>query len=268
MDPHAVIAPPSLRTWLRLVLLLAGGLGLTLVLAALVLPALAPLSRPAAAAPDALVTAAAAAALGCCWLWGLATGTAFAVRLARQQSNGRRGPGHPLPAPVPGRTPRAVRLVVAVALGVPVLATGTAHAATRSDAGPVLPLPGTAPSPSASATPVDLDAAAPGVLDGLPLPERPDTGPSVTPAAVPQQRVVPRSARPLPASVLVQPGDSLWSIAADRLCRPGAPTTAVADAVRLLEAANRDRLGADPDLIFPGTRLELPRTTTTREDHR
>ncbi|WP_143424926.1 LysM peptidoglycan-binding domain-containing protein [Geodermatophilus pulveris] len=56
---------------------------------------------------------------------------------------------------------------------------------------------------------------------------------------------------------MVRPGDSLWTITAQLL---GEQATAeqVLDAWPRLYAANRDVIGADPDLIHPGQELVLP----------
>jgi resuscitation-promoting factor RpfA len=55
----------------------------------------------------------------------------------------------------------------------------------------------------------------------------------------------------------VQPGDSLWSIAA-RLLGPGAASAAIADEVRRLWTLNERRIGTgDPNLLIAGTTLEL-----------
>jgi hypothetical protein len=65
--------------------------------------------------------------------------------------------------------------------------------------------------------------------------------------------------RPL---VVVEPGDTLWAIAADRLATERAPADPsdvdVAAAVTRWHQANRQALGANPDLIHPGTVLHQP----------
>jgi len=62
--------------------------------------------------------------------------------------------------------------------------------------------------------------------------------------------------------VVVEPGDTLWAIAADRLATERAGTepsdVEVAAAVTRWHHANRQVLGANPDLIHPGTVLHQP----------
>lgn len=62
--------------------------------------------------------------------------------------------------------------------------------------------------------------------------------------------------------VIVEPGDTLWAIAADRLTtgQVGAdPSDAeIAAAVTRWHRANREALGTNPDLIHPGTVLRRP----------
>lgn len=55
----------------------------------------------------------------------------------------------------------------------------------------------------------------------------------------------------------VRVGDSLWSITADHLA-PRTARSVVADRWPQLHELNRRRIGADPDLIHPGTTLRLP----------
>lgn len=95
-------------------------------------------------------------------------------------------------------------------------------------------------------------AAGAGHAPDLPVPERP-----VGAVGHPDPSVRPGH-RPPPDldRVLVRPGDSLWRIAA-RV----APDTDAAGLVRLtdrLYRLNRTVIGADPDLIRPGTTLRLP----------
>ena len=59
------------------------------------------------------------------------------------------------------------------------------------------------------------------------------------------------------AEVVVHRGDSLWSIAAHHL-GPDAGDAEVARAWPQWFAANRDRIGDDPDLILPGQILRVP----------
>jgi nucleoid-associated protein YgaU len=85
---------------------------------------------------------------------------------------------------------------------------------------------------------------------GLPMPDRATDGAAAPPPA---------------RSVVVRPGDSLWSLARDRL-GPHATDADVAVAWRHLYRANRAAIGADPDLIRPGERLALPSYDTYSEE--
>jgi hypothetical protein len=81
----------------------------------------------------------------------------------------------------------------------------------------------------------------PAAVAGLPVPDR-------TATAAPA---------PAPDVVTVEPGDSLWSIAAEHLGPH--PTDAEVDAAwRDLYARNRTVVGPDPDLIRPAQRLRAP----------
>lgn len=68
-------------------------------------------------------------------------------------------------------------------------------------------------------------------------------------------------------SVVVTPGDSLWAIARSSLGE-SADDADVAAATRALYLANLERIGDDPDLIFPGTTLHLPSPRPDRKDPR
>lgn len=89
----------------------------------------------------------------------------------------------------------------------------------------------------------------PHVLSGLPLPQLPEGRAARTPCN-------PREAAGR-ASVVIGPGDSLWSLAAARLSPPSTDAR-IERAWRALHLANQERLGPDPDLIHPGVRLTLP----------
>lgn len=97
--------------------------------------------------------------------------------------------------------------------------------------------------------------ARPFALTGLPLPDR-ATAATGDPSAPDARRAVVR----------VRPGDSLWSISAGLLAA-GATSAAVDRTWRALAAANADRLGPDPDLIFPGTVLRVPDLPSPGKDH-
>ncbi len=123
--------------------------------------------------------------------------------------------------------PRAVRGAL-VAGVVTTLSVGTAHAAASPD-----------PSPAAA------------TLDGLVLPDRPFSAAHDAPSTGPPTR-------PAPDTVVVAPGDSLWSIAASR----SGPRASVADVAMSTERwyqENREVVGPDPDLLQPGQRLTAPR---------
>jgi LysM domain len=56
----------------------------------------------------------------------------------------------------------------------------------------------------------------------------------------------------------IEPGDTLWDIAATHL-EPAPPSPARVNRYwRQIYRANRRAIGADPDLIHPGTRLDVP----------
>jgi hypothetical protein len=169
----------------------------------------------------ALSQVAAVALLGCAvWLWGV---TSLVVLEAAE---GARTPG-----PSRRGVPAGVRRAVLSACGV-ALVTVTVQPAQAS---------GSVGHPTGS------HGHRHSVLDGLPLPDRAVAGP-------PPGR--PAAASPA-RTVLVRAGDTLWSIAARDL-PPGSPDARVAAHWRAIYAANRDRIGADPDVIVPGARLTLP----------
>ncbi|MDT0202090.1 LysM peptidoglycan-binding domain-containing protein [Nocardioides sp. AE5] len=112
--------------------------------------------------------------------------------------------------------------------------------------------------PAMASTTVPVPVPVPGgaeLLDGLPLPQRPDAGQAAATVTQPAG-----TASATANTVQVSPGDSLWSLARDQL--PDDATDAAIDRQwRAIWAANRDQVGPDPDLIHPGTPLHLPAPT-------
>ncbi|WP_377643852.1 LysM peptidoglycan-binding domain-containing protein [Oryzobacter terrae] len=176
--------------------------------------------------------------------------------------------------------PAALRRVVAVSLGLTVAAGavpgGSVAAAPRGPAvvaierpGPSfrpLPDPGWS-SPGLGRPARDLGRHQPdlgtsgvggGADDVVPDPGWVPTAPVVRPQ--PDLRVLAPT-RPAPthqvAEVVVRRGDTLWSIAARRL-GADASEAEVAAAWPRWFAANRDVVGADPDLLLPGQVLRAP----------
>lgn len=185
---------------------------------------------PALAFGDVLAGGCAAALLGCVGWVLTSTALVVAAHLARLLA-----PDSAVLLTLSGLAergcPAAARALVAVTLG---LAVGTAAAA-----------PALADPSGGSAG----DAAS-GVLTGLALPDR-ATGQAPATSA-------PRTASQRPDRVVVvRPGDSLWSIAAGLLGH-GAGDARVNRAWHRLHHANLSRIGDDPDLIQPGTRLLVP----------
>jgi hypothetical protein len=159
------------------------------------------------------------------WAWLVTT----AVVLAALRHRG----GHERPAVVRG-VPRWAARVLLAACGVAVLTAVPAHAG-----------PGAGPGE-------------PG-LDGLPYPDRATGAVHRAEARHAAAGLLPRP-RPEPGpldAVRVRPGDSLWSISAERLGRD-ADAAAIAQHTAALHALNRPVVGDDPDLIRPGQRLRLP----------
>lgn len=165
----------------------------------------------------------AAAVAVACWLWAVTSLVALEAARGCAPPT-RRG----VPAPV--------RRVVLAACGV-VLAGSVAS-----------------PAP---ATPgqVHQDRAGPAtasLVSGLPLPDRAS-------GAAPRARAAVAPAPSHGVAVVVQPGDTLWSLAEQDL-PPEATTAAVGRRWQQIYAENRVVIGADPDVIHPGLKLRLPRT--------
>jgi hypothetical protein len=95
--------------------------------------------------------------------------------------------------------------------------------------------------------------ACPAPVLGLTLPD--------LPVSRSHHRVEVRPSRPTDdtpvRTIRVRPGDSLWTITATS-APPGTPDAAIAADVSALYATNREVIGPDPDLIYPGTTLTFP----------
>ncbi|MGA7271844.1 MAG: LysM peptidoglycan-binding domain-containing protein [Acidimicrobiia bacterium] len=69
-----------------------------------------------------------------------------------------------------------------------------------------------------------------------------------------------------PATVVVRPGDNLWKLAARHLEQAGGGAVPIADIApywRRVVEVNRDRIrSGDPDLIYPGEKIVLPRISS------
>ncbi|HEX3221626.1 MAG TPA: LysM peptidoglycan-binding domain-containing protein [Nocardioides sp.] len=166
----------------------------------------------------ALLAVAAVAVVACAaWAWLAVTVEVLEAARGRTRLVAR---GH-------ARLPRGARRLVLAACGV-ALAGGVGTPALAHDAG----------------RPHGRHAIA-----GLPLPER---------AVLPGRAASDRATTARPArTVVVQPGDSLWSIATADL-PPGASAALVTAHWHTVYAANRAVIGSDPDLIEPGQHLHLP----------
>src|SRR5699024_12397978 len=105
--------------------------------------------------------------------------------------------------------------------------------------------------------------------DGSPPPPATAPAPPATaPGGADRRGTGAGTSGPAPAStrtVVVHPGDSLWSIS-DDLLGPGASDPAqIAAAWPLLHDTNRDVIGDDPDQLRPGQQLTVPTDLTTQD---
>ena len=65
------------------------------------------------------------------------------------------------------------------------------------------------------------------------------------------------------STIVVRPGDSLWSISYQRL-GPNATPQRITEGVEQIYALNRNRIGADPNTIFAGQKLLVPPAMSER----
>jgi hypothetical protein len=189
---------------------------------------------------DLLLSVLASTALALTILWLAITALATLVEVASGLSH------HVLEA----MTPALVRRVVVVCCGVAVGGGATLAPAAAMDTGP-------APDRAAQ------------LLTGLRLPDRvtgatprADAAAPAAPAA-PAASVMSREPRlrtvslPAPRTYRVEPGECLWSIAADAL-PTAASTGEIARAWRAIYRHNRSVVGPDPHLLRVGVVLQVP----------
>lgn len=274
-----------MRTRLRLGALTLLSSVLTAVLALAACDAAGRLASapPSAWGPTALtralvLMACGAGALGAAWH---ALSGALAVIALAGPAPSARGAGirraalralHRWGAPIMRRT-AAGALVAAVAAGAPAMAAQAPGASDDLGWAPTASAPapaGPAPSPGPDASP--------GAESAAPRPDAAAGAPSEDPSAAGAPAGDPSAADPqagetpsAPATThRVSDGESLWSITEELLDAgaAGAPTdpssggpsaqARIARAWPILYAANAESIGADPDLILPGTALSVP----------
>lgn len=209
---------------------------------------------------DLLGLLALAAGLAIIAWWLLSLATAFASALLERS-------GHHTAARATGRlSPVFMRRLALAAVGVQLLGAPLAHA----DALPAAGLPsGNGSSQSAAWAPLTgRPAALPAVYPAdSGTAERPVAGGSgLHPQWKPRVPVVePGLVTPVPArapavvhrEVPVRAGESLWTIAAREL-GPGASAVEIAARWPLWHQANRNVIGADPNILLPGQLLSPP----------
>ncbi|MBV9487472.1 MAG: LysM peptidoglycan-binding domain-containing protein [Frankiaceae bacterium] len=227
MDIHDTSAPPS--RLLRALLLMTAAIG-----GAVLIWHLHPGTSTGSSAPDADIVLAAT------WLSWAAAGylcMAVAATAAAHVAAGLGVAGQSLARIAPYR----IRRLVDAALSIGVAASLVA--------GPAAGVAAAAPPPAAARTVAGSALDWPGLV--------------ATTAATPyhhhnhHHRAPPRAAGDV---VVVQPGDTLWAIAARHL-GPGATGTSITAAWHAWYAANRGVIGANPSLIHAGQRLVIPTST-------
>lgn len=239
---------------------------------------------------DALAGLSAAVLLGCVVWLSVTTALTLAAYVAQQLAPGTRLVGT-LGRAVDRSCPAAMGRLVAGALGVAVT-VGVAGPASAQE-GPVHPV-SASPTPAQPSpphpsppqpSPLGATLGESDRLSGLALPDRPagagwavqvprsaasDAAPAARPSvrpgssgsspptAVGESAVGDSAGRDVPVrDVVVRPGQSLWTIA-DGLLPAPATDAQITRAWQHLAQANASVIGADPDLILPGTRLVVP----------
>lgn len=213
------------------------------------------------------VLAAAAAGLVAAWLAVLLLlGTVAAL-----PGSGLAGARAAAAVLAPRATPRIAAALVAVAAVIAPVGSAHAHQASTMPArvaSVAAPAPGEGQSvgersrgsagtaqPRTPTSPRTDTVAVSGTEGGVPDPGWLPTRSGQIPDSASIDLVARGSAAP--DSVVVRAGDTLWDIAAAQLGHEADPAT-IAATWPLWYDANRETIGADPDLILPGTRLLPP----------
>jgi LysM repeat protein len=243
--PRPQVARAAPVTIARAALLAAVALGVGVVLWRM-----RPSTTLATGSPDAGIV------VGCEWLaWTLAAYLAFVVSLISlahlSQACGMATSS--LRRIAPARLRRVVDAAISVGLAGAIVGSVAA-----TPAGAATTMNAVSRAPTVAGSPFDW----PG-LSIATAPARHHAHPPVHRTAPPVHRTPPPVHRPSQAGgfVVVQPGDTLWSIAARRL-GVEASGAAITTAWHAWYAANRSTIGPDPSLIRPGQRLATPATAT------
>lgn len=190
----------------------------------------------------------------------------------------------PGPAPITTASGSSAPGASAAAPGTTAPATPASGGPRSTAPGPVAPTPAPTPAPPVASTPVvpstpaavsppvtpsaEPEAPASAANSTAEAPETPPPDPALPEpaasappsgtAAVAGSAAAPTIApTPSSAAVTVQPGDSLWRIAAHSL-GAGATDADVDNAWRAWYFVNREVIGDDPDVILPGQDLTAP----------
>lgn len=153
---------------------------------------------------------------------------------------------------------------------------GPEHATiSRAPMGELRPAEAPTPDPEAAAGSAGEDGAPGGSAAPLPPlgwgeePALADTGPSTSAPPTGSESSDgpgdPVPAAPVPRTVTVQRGDSLWSITDDLLGPTPDSISGIAASWPRLHEANRDVIGPDPDRLLPGQELTVPTPLTPQD---
>lgn len=154
------------------------------------------------------------------------------------------------PTPPPSRGPGAADVTRSAAEDTATDAAATAGPAAPASVGGDVAAPSAdAAAPVAATTPAGATAGTGIAAD---TPAATGSGRTSTPTATAAVGAPERT-----GTVVVRPGDSLWSIAEASL-GPGASEELIAETWPRWHAANHALIGADPDLIHPGQELTVP----------